>query len=132
MNFLPPQWIDRIQSTNTALVRQLESGKLLRDGTVLATDNQTAGRGRGEHQWLTNPGRDLACSFVLHAGVEARNLCSLSMAVALGVADLLDGLGIMAQTKWPNDVVVGQRKICGILPELPQPSLSVKLLLEFS
>jgi len=119
MNFLPPEWIDRVASTNTTLVQRLENGVLLPAGTVLATDEQTAGRGRGEHQWLTNPGRDLACSFVMHAGVDARDLCSLSMAVALGVADLLDGFGIVAQTKWPNDVVVGQHKICGILPELP-------------
>ena len=82
MNFLQPRWIDRIPSTNTALVRQLESGALLPAGTVLATDDQTAGRGRGERQWLTHPGIDLACSFVLHAGIEARHLCSLSMAVA--------------------------------------------------
>lgn len=41
------------------------------------------------------------------------------MAVALGVADLLDELGVIdTQTKWPNDVIVGNRKICGILPEL--------------
>ena len=126
MNFLQPRWIDRIPSTNTALVQQLESGALLPAGTVLATDDQTAGRGRGERQWLTHPGIDLACSFVLHAGIEARHLCSLSMAVALGVADLLDGLDITAQTKWPNDVVVGHRKICGILPELPQPPVQGK------
>lgn len=120
MNFLQPQWIDRIASTNTALLQQLKEGTCLPAGTVLATDDQTAGRGRGDHRWLTYPGRDLACSFVLHASVEAKYLCSLSMAVALGVTDLLQRFDIAAQTKWPNDVVVGDRKICGILPELPR------------
>lgn len=123
MDFLTPQWIDRIPSTNTALLEQLAGGIPLPAGTVLATDEQTAGRGRGANQWQTEPGRDLACSFVLRAAVAAKDLCSLSMAVALGVADLLDRLGITAQTKWPNDVIVGNRKICGILPELSQSPL---------
>ncbi len=120
MEFLPPQWIERVPSTNTSLLEQLTSGASLAAGTVLATDRQTAGRGRGTHQWQTEPGRDLACSFVLHAAVAAENLCSLSMAVALGVTDMLAGIGISARTKWPNDVTVDQRKICGILPELSQ------------
>jgi BirA family biotin operon repressor/biotin-[acetyl-CoA-carboxylase] ligase len=123
MDFLPPKWIDHIPSTNTALLDQLAGGTTLPSGTVLATDEQTAGRGRGTNQWQTEPGRDLACSFVLHAAVASRDLCSLSMAVALGVADLLDRVGITAQTKWPNDVIVGDRKICGILPELSQSRL---------
>ncbi|MDA0333958.1 MAG: biotin--[acetyl-CoA-carboxylase] ligase [bacterium] len=118
MRFLPPQWIERVASTNTSLLEQLAGGICLAAGTVLATDEQTAGRGRGDHQWQTKPGRDLACSFVLHAAGAAENLCSLSMAVALGVTDMLAGIGIIARTKWPNDVTVGHRKICGILPEL--------------
>jgi BirA family transcriptional regulator, biotin operon repressor / biotin---[acetyl-CoA-carboxylase] ligase len=118
MDFLTPLWIDRVPSTNTALLEQLGSGTPLPAGTVLATDEQTDGRGRGARQWRSEPGRDLACSFVLHAEVTGQTLCSLSMAVALGVTDMLHGLGVTAQTKWPNDVTVGHRKICGILPEL--------------
>lgn len=123
MQFLPPTWVDSIASTNTALLEQLDAGQALPSGTVLATDNQTAGRGQGVRQWQTTAGRDLACSFVLRAPVEMKALCSLSMAVALGVVDLLEGLGLQASTKWPNDVVVasaqGLSKICGILAELP-------------
>ena len=120
IDFLPPRWLERSPSTNSKLLRELEDGADLPSGTVLATDDQTAGRGRGSNQWQTRPGRDLACSFVLHARVAAEDLCSLSMAVALGVADLLAGLGLPARTKWPNDVIVGSRKICGILPEIPR------------
>lgn len=118
MNFLPPQWIDRIPSTNTALLQQLQGGESLPSGTVLAAHEQTAGRGRGSNRWQSAAGRDLMCSFVLHTTVEIKNLCSLSMAVALGISDFLATLAVQAQTKWPNDVVVKGRKICGILPEL--------------
>lgn len=121
MHFLPPTWADSLPSTNTALLDQLASGIVLPHGMVLATDDQTAGRGQGARQWQAAPGQDLACSFVLHAAVDTPRLCSLSMAVALGVADLLDGLGLRAATKWPNDVLAGdskRAKICGILAEL--------------
>ena len=119
MEFAPPQWADRVTSTNTALIERLVGGAPLPSGYVLATAEQTAGRGRGRHRWISQPGRDLSCSFVLHAKTDPSRLCSLSMAVALGVVACLDQLGIAAQTKWPNDVVVDGRKIAGILPELP-------------
>jgi BirA family biotin operon repressor/biotin-[acetyl-CoA-carboxylase] ligase len=118
MEFASPQWVDRITSTNTALVERLAAGERLPSGYVLATTDQTAGRGRGQHRWTSQPGRDLCCSFVLQAPVEPGRLCSLSMATAVGVVDCLESFGIEAQTKWPNDVVVNDRKITGILPEL--------------
>ena len=118
MEFAPPQWIDSITSTNTVLIDRLNGGEPLPSGCVLATTDQTAGRGRGQHRWTSQPGRDLCASFVLRVPVEPAQLCSLSMAVALGVVACLDGLGVEAQTKWPNDVVVDGRKITGILPEL--------------
>lgn len=118
MEFVPPEWVDRVTSTNTALIERLSAGEQLPSGYVLATTNQTAGRGRGQHRWTSQPGRDLACSFVLHALVKPQQLSSLSMAAALGVVACLDAFGIEAQAKWPNDVVVNGRKITGILPEL--------------
>ena len=125
MEFASPEWIDRVTSTNTVLIDRLNGDEQLTSGYVLATTDQTAGRGRGQHRWTSQPGRDLCVSFVLHAQIEPSHLCSLSMAVALGIVACLEKFGIKAQTKWPNDVVVGDRKISGILPELtrgsPQP-----------
>ena len=118
MQFAPPEWVDRVTSTNTALMERLAAGTRLAPGHVLATAEQTAGRGRGRHRWISQPGRDLSCSFVLHTDKDPNRLCSLSMAVALGVVTCLDQLGLAARTKWPNDVVVDGRKIAGILPEL--------------
>ncbi len=122
MKFAPPQWVDSITSTNSVLIDRLTAGERLPSGYVLATTDQTAGRGRGQHRWTSQPGRDLCTSFLLRAPVEPAQLCSLSMAAALGVVTCLDGLGVEAQTKWPNDVVVNGRKIAGILPELAKGS----------
>ena len=118
MNFHPPEWIERVPSTNSLLLERIGSGAGAPPGTVLATDDQTGGRGRGRRTWVSRPGSDLACSFVLEAaGTDPRHLGSLSMAAALGVADCLEEHGVKARTKWPNDVIAGRRKIAGILPE---------------
>ncbi len=122
MEFAPPQWVDSVTSTNSVLIDRLTAGEQLPSGYVLATTDQTAGRGRGQHRWTSQPGRDLCTSFVLRAPVDPAQLCSLSMAAALGVVACLDGFGVEAQTKWPNDVVVSGRKIAGILPELVKGS----------
>ena len=120
MHFHPPEWIEQVPSTNSLLLERIGSGAGAPPGTVLATDDQTGGRGRGRRTWVSRPGSDLACSFVLEAAADPRHLGSLAMAAALGVADCLDEHGLTAQTKWPNDVIVGRRKIAGILPE-PAP-----------
>ncbi|MCY3735312.1 MAG: biotin--[acetyl-CoA-carboxylase] ligase [Gemmatimonadaceae bacterium] len=117
MRFHPHEWIDQVPSTNTLLLERIGSGAGAPPGTVLATADQTGGRGRGRRTWVSRPGSDLACSLVLEAAADPRRLGSLAMAAALGVADCLDEHGLTAQTKWPNDVIVGRRKIAGILPE---------------
>ena len=119
MSFHPPEWIEQVPSTNSLLLGRIASGGAP-PGTVVAADDQTGGRGRGQRTWVSRPGSDLACSLVLEAAEDPRHLGSLSMAAALGVADCLADQGLTAQTKWPNDVIVGRRKIAGILPE-PAP-----------
>ena len=122
VRFSQPEWVERVTSTNSALIERLDRGDPLNDGYVLAAREQTAGRGRGQRQWQSQPGRDLCCSLVLRTAVEPSQLSSLSIAVSLGVAACLEGFGVSAQTKWPNDVIVDGRKIAGILPELPAAS----------
>jgi len=122
MNFAHPEWLDRVTSTNTALLDRLRSGEALPSGFVLAAREQTAGRGRGRNQWATVPGRDLCCSIVLRTPAGGEKLLSLSMAAALATAMALERYGLRAHTKWPNDVVVAGRKIAGILPELASTS----------
>lgn len=113
-----PEWVDRVTSTNTALLERLAAGERLPTGYILAAREQTAGRGRGAHRWRTQPGRDLCCSLVVQAPGDPQKLPSLALAAALAAAAVLRGHGVEARTKWPNDVLAGTGKIAGILPEL--------------
>lgn len=80
--------------------------------------SQTAGRGQRGNSWESEPGMNVTASaFFVPEGVPARCQFSISEAVALAVTDLLDSYGICAKVKWPNDIYVDDRKICGILIE---------------
>lgn len=117
MKFELPDWHDELPSTNSTLLNRLKQGDTVPNGYVLAARQQTAGRGRYDRTWVSRPGRDLTFSFLLRTETTLERQMSLTMAVALAVAEMLADLGIAARTKWPNDVLVGSRKIAGILAE---------------
>ncbi len=107
--------LEETDSTNTYVSVHADS---LDDMTLVAAHSQTAGRGQRGNSWESEPGRNI-CATLFHrpAGVPARVQFAVSEATALGVADMLAHYGIEARVKWPNDVYVGDRKICGILIE---------------
>lgn len=117
MTFLSPEWRDRVRSTNTCLLQRLSNGDVLPSGYVLAAREQTAGRGRYRRHWIARANENLTFSFLLITKAAFPQLASLPIALALGVADMLEIHGIDAQTKWPNDVLVNGAKICGVLLE---------------
>ena len=107
---------DRIDSTNRRLVELGRAGAP--HGTVLIARDQTAGRGKGERGWFSTPEGSLCLSVLVRTGrglIEAAQLPLLA-AVALREA-ILAATGVEAGIKWPNDLLVGGRKICGILAE---------------
>ena len=112
-------WYDTIDSTNTRLLADKEG---LPDRTVYAALFQTAGRGQKGNRWESRPGENLTFSILLKpADIPAREQFILSQVVALGLLDFLQSEGVAATIKWPNDIYVGDRKICGTLIE---PTLS--------
>lgn len=117
MKFLTPEWHDKLASTNTSMLDRLRNGETLPTGCVMAARDQTAGRGRYDRVWQARPNRDLTFSFLMRTTVPDLQLMSLTMAVALAIADHAELHGVAARTKWPNDVLVGDRKIAGILAE---------------
>ncbi len=107
-------WIEECDSTN-AYVASLPVQK---DGIIVAAKRQTAGRGQKGNSWESEPGSNLTFSVVwVPENFVARDQFAISEAVALSVVDLLKGIGIDAKVKWPNDIYVGDSKICGILIE---------------
>ena len=87
------------------------------DGTIVVADAQTRGRGRAGRAWHTAPGRALALSVLLHQGCDRGSLGLLPLAAGLAVAQALETLGAAPMIKWPNDVLLGGRKVAGVLCE---------------
>jgi len=111
------QWHDRLGSTNATMKEYFFQGLEIRSGIIVAAREQTAGRGRQKRTWQSPPNTNLCFSLFLETDAELITVPSLTMAVALAITDLLRAQGIMADPKWPNDVLVDGKKICGILSE---------------
>jgi BirA family transcriptional regulator, biotin operon repressor / biotin---[acetyl-CoA-carboxylase] ligase len=105
-------------STNTELVRLAgEEPGAWPAPAVLVTDHQTAGRGRLGRTWTARAGDSLAMSVLLRPAVPRERLGWLSLAGGAAMTEALRGLGVAAAAKWPNDVLIGGRKVCGVLAE---------------
>jgi len=97
-------------------------------GTVVVADRQTAGRGRMQRGWQSAEG-GLDFSMVLRPELSLRQAPLLNLAVALDIVAALEaGCSITAAVKWPNDVLVGDRKIAGILSQLEMEGESLTFL----
>lgn len=109
-------WIDEAASTNTLMAQQFAD---LPHGAVIAARRQTAGRGQRGNKWESQPDSNLTFSMLLRPKVIlASTQFQLSMLVSLGVCDALRSVsGLDIKVKWPNDIYVGDKKLCGILIE---------------
>ena len=121
----PVQYFARVGSTNSEALRWIDEGAP--DLALVIADEQVAGRGRQGRRWLTPAGTALAFSLVLRhspaadraVGVEASGqLAHLTALGALAVSQALEqAYDLQCQIKWPNDVLLKRRKVCGILVE---------------
>jgi BirA family transcriptional regulator, biotin operon repressor / biotin---[acetyl-CoA-carboxylase] ligase len=106
-----------IHSTNTHAMSQAEAGAP--DGSVYFADEQTAGRGRGAHAWSSPPGSGLYVSVLLRPRMPPADVLWLSLAAGLAVHDAVKQVtSLEADLRWPNDLLLGRKKFCGILTEL--------------
>lgn len=104
-------YLDEVDSTNSYL--KARCGELC-DGDVVTARLQTAGRGRLGHEWAANEGM-LPLSILLKNPPERENITAR---VGLAVCEALEELcEVSAAIKWPNDIIIGSRKVCGILCE---------------
>ena len=88
------------------------------DLSLVYAEEQTGGRGRMGRQWFTPPGAALAFSLILRPrGIERENIGLFSGLGALALVTTLKKYGVVAQVKWPNDVLIKRRKVAGILVE---------------
>ena len=88
------------------------------DLALVVAGEQTAGRGRGNHSWFTAPGAALAFSLIFRPSPgEMQSIPLFSALGALAVCEILAAQGLHPEIKWPNDVLLNRRKVCGILAE---------------
>ena len=116
----PVSWVVETGSTNADLMAAAAAGAP--HGSVLATDHQTAGRGRRDRRWESAPGDALMFSILLSPPGGVEGLASTTTALGVAAAEACRALGAEGVAlKWPNDLVVGEagthRKLAGILAQ---------------
>lgn len=107
-------WLQNIDSTNNEAKRHISE---LDNLSVVAALSQSDGRGQRGNSWQSEPEKNLLFSVVLRLQVQAYDQFVISQMASLAVIDLLGKHDIEAKIKWPNDIYVGDKKICGILIE---------------
>jgi BirA family transcriptional regulator, biotin operon repressor / biotin---[acetyl-CoA-carboxylase] ligase len=108
----------KIGSTNsTAMVAAADGAA---EGSVFLAEEQTAGRGRGSNTWQSPRSTGIYCSVILRPPLPPSDVLVLSLAVGLAVQAAIRELDsrVSPDLKWPNDVLVGGKKVCGILAEM--------------
>ena len=110
--------LDSCASTNdVAAAMASDSAEPAAHGTVVVADSQDAGRGRRGRHWHSPPGLNLYISCILRPRLPAHRVPPLTLCAGLAVAEAVNSLGVKPSIKWPNDVLVGGRKLAGILTE---------------
>jgi BirA family transcriptional regulator, biotin operon repressor / biotin---[acetyl-CoA-carboxylase] ligase len=112
-------YLPSCHSTNDFAAEMIQKGEAF-DGTIVITDNQTAGRGQRGNAWLTLPGQNITASFILKPNfLTANEQFKLNIAISLAVHHFLNNYldDEDLKVKWPNDIYFGYKKLGGILIE---------------
>lgn len=118
------QYLPEVDSTNLYAKKWAIEGAV--DGAVVVADMQTGGRGRLGRAWSSPSGNGLWMSVVLRPLIAPDKAPQITLATAVGVAAGLRDLGYDAGIKWPNDIYINGRKVCGMLTEMHASMESVE------
>ncbi|MGZ5120450.1 MAG: biotin--[acetyl-CoA-carboxylase] ligase [Burkholderiales bacterium] len=115
----------RIGSTNTEAMSSAAAGEP--EGSVFVAEEQTSGRGRGAHRWASAKSDGIYCSVVLQPAVAPADALLLSLAAGLAVGSAIEQVtGLAPDLRWPNDVLLNGKKVCGILTEMNAEVIRVR------
>lgn len=107
--------ISETASTNSWLAQNEET---VPSPSLVYTITQTAGRGQRGNSWESEPGKNITASLIFHPeNFLAIDQFAISELIAVSIVEFLGNYGVKAEIKWPNDIYVGNKKICGILVE---------------
>ena len=91
------------------------------DGTLILTDNQTNGKGRRQNKWVSTPDKSLTFSFILHSELELEKMGLLPLLTGISIVKgITAATAIQTGLKWPNDIMLNEKKMGGILIESKQ------------
>lgn len=107
--------LEACASTNDEAARMARAGA--QHGTVVIAEQQSAGRGRDGRPWVSPPGCGLYLSAVLRPPLPLVDVPPMTLAIGVGLCDAVRAAGVGAALKWPNDLLVGTRKLAGVLVE---------------
>ena len=108
---------ETIDSTNTKAKQLAELGE--EEGTLIISDEQTAGKGRRGRSWCSKKGANIFMTLLIRPRIEPKYLSGITLLAAMSVATAIkDICDTEAKIKWPNDIVINKKKICGILTEM--------------
>lgn len=111
-------------STNEWIKRLSQDGAP--HGTLAVTEFQSAGKGRLGRRWQAQTGSSVMMSLLLRPDFEPQNASMLTLVMGISVAQAIEKLGIDVSIKWPNDVVVSRKKICGVLTEMRLDGMKIR------
>ena len=115
----------RIGSTNVAAMQAGAAGEP--EGSVFVAEEQTAGKGRGGHSWHSAESAGIYCSVLLRPRVSPADALIFALAAGVATADAVSSItGLKADLRWPNDLLFGVKKFCGILTELNAEATRVR------
>ena len=111
--------LDAVDSTNDELKRRLASDDPPEDRTVINAEHQSAGRGRSGHEWISAYGSALTGSMIIYTGDMPPDVVPmLTILSAVAVTDAVEEMfPLSVSIKWPNDLLLSEKKFCGILCE---------------
>jgi BirA family biotin operon repressor/biotin-[acetyl-CoA-carboxylase] ligase len=116
----------KIGSTNTAAMAAAADGAP--EGSAFLAEEQTAGRGRGANTWQSPRSTGIYCSVILRPNLPPSEVLLLSLAAGLAVHAAIQTVDarVMPDLKWPNDVLIDGKKVCGILTEMNAEATRVR------
>jgi BirA family biotin operon repressor/biotin-[acetyl-CoA-carboxylase] ligase len=116
----------RVGSTNTVALEAAAAGAP--EGSIFLAEQQTAGRGRGSNTWHSAESTGIYCSVILRPALPPSDVLILTLATGLAVQSAIQEIDsrVLPDLKWPNDVLIAGKKVCGILTEMSSEATRVR------
>lgn len=109
-------FLPKVDSTNDTAKKMAREG--IEEGTLIVSEIQEKGRGRTDREWISPIG-GIWCSLVLRPDISPEQAPQITLVAGIAIANVIHRLyNLDARIKWPNDVLIGKRKFCGILTEM--------------